>query len=555
MSHRHRSLASMLAAFAGLAAAPAFAAQIQGPSSSATPYLLPAPGAPAGINVVSIVTVTDTVAHSSGVGTYRMVGIPDGLGAFDNGDGSFTLMMNHELGNTSGAIRAHGQRGSFVSRWNISKATLGVNSARDHNTAVADAYEYSSGTGTWSNAASSAQNWGRYCSGDLAEASAYKFGALGTDARIMMNGEEVGNEGRAYAHIATGTGINQTWQLPHMGKFSWENSVANPYAQEKTLVLGTDDTTPGQLYLYIGTKTSTGNDIERAGLTNGTVHGVKVSGIALEDRAAGIASGTVFTLASLGSVANTSGGTLQTTSVSNGVTEFLRPEDGAWDPRDPSKFYFVTTDRYNNAGDGTGSQVGRSRLYRLNFTDITNPAAGGTIDMLLDGTEGQQMMDNICVDRRGNVVITEDVGNNQRAGIIWNYKISTDVLSPLLIHDAARFGNYSPATTPFNQDEEASGIIDASDIIGPGWYLFDDQTHYGVAGEFVEGGQLLALYVPPVCAGDLNNDGFVNVQDLTIFLGRFGNAGLPGATGDLNNDGAVNVADLTIFLGDFGLPC
>ena len=34
-----------------------------------------------------------------------MVGIPDGLGAFDNGDGTFTVLMNHELGNTQG-VRA-----------------------------------------------------------------------------------------------------------------------------------------------------------------------------------------------------------------------------------------------------------------------------------------------------------------------------------------------------------------------------------------------------------------------------------------------------------------
>jgi hypothetical protein len=28
---------------------------------------------------------------------YRMVGIPDGMGAFDNHDGTFTLLMNHEV--------------------------------------------------------------------------------------------------------------------------------------------------------------------------------------------------------------------------------------------------------------------------------------------------------------------------------------------------------------------------------------------------------------------------------------------------------------------------
>src|ERR1043165_5783086 len=81
--------------------------QFTGPSSSASPYVLPTPGYGGQISTTSVFTVGDTV------GGYRMVGIPDGLGAFDNGDGSFTLMMNHELTGTSGISRAHGQTGAF----------------------------------------------------------------------------------------------------------------------------------------------------------------------------------------------------------------------------------------------------------------------------------------------------------------------------------------------------------------------------------------------------------------------------------------------------------
>jgi hypothetical protein len=45
-------------------------------------------------------------------------------------------------------------------------------------------------------------------------------------------------------------------------------------------------------------------------------------------------------------------------------------------------------------------------------------------------------------------------------------------------------------------DEESSGIIDAEDLLGPGWFLFDVQAHYSIAGALVQGGQLLALYNP-----------------------------------------------------------
>jgi hypothetical protein len=72
----------------------------------------------------ALLTVGDSI------GGYRMVGIPDGLGAFDNGDGTFTLLMNHELGNTAGITRAHGSVGAFVSEWVVDKTTLQVQRPR-----------------------------------------------------------------------------------------------------------------------------------------------------------------------------------------------------------------------------------------------------------------------------------------------------------------------------------------------------------------------------------------------------------------------------------------
>ena len=90
---------------------------VTGPSTSTTPYLT---STNSDVQFTSILTVGDTI------GGYRMVGIPDGMGAFDNGDGTFTLLLNHELNNTVGVARAHGQKGSFVSRWMIDSTTLQV---------------------------------------------------------------------------------------------------------------------------------------------------------------------------------------------------------------------------------------------------------------------------------------------------------------------------------------------------------------------------------------------------------------------------------------------
>lgn len=473
----HRIVPIMLAACAGTASA-----QITGPSSSQSPYLLPSTP---GVSTTSILTVGDTI------GGYSMVGIPDGLGAFSSGTGGrFTLLMNHELGGTAGAVRSHGQTGAVVSRRQIN-ADLRVASGRDHSTSSADAYEYSPATGAWSNTPSPDQRWNRFCSGDLAAPSAFRFGSLGTDARLYLNGEEAGAEGRAYAHVATGPATNQSWQLPHLGKFSWENSVASPFAQQKTIAMGTDDSTPGRVYMYVGNKTASGNDIERAGLTNGSLYGIRVSGLPAENRSSG-ASGT-FTTFNQGDVANRTGASLQTESAANGVTDSLRPEDGCWDTRPgmENNFYFVTTDRYES-----GSTDGDSRLYRMTFNDITNPQAGGTITMLLEGgAGGPPMMDNMCIDSLGRILIQEDIGAQDALSKVWLYDTNTAGLLEIAAHDPGRFGIGVPG--PLTRDEESSGIIDASSMLGQGWFLLDVQAHYPVSGQFVEGGQLLAMYADP----------------------------------------------------------
>ena len=100
-----------------------------GPSSSQSPYIVPVAD---GVEFTSVLTVGDSVPKRNTPGaTYRMAGIPDGLGAYDNGNGTFTVLMNHELRNTQGVARAHGAAGAFVSRWQIRKRDLMVLNGED----------------------------------------------------------------------------------------------------------------------------------------------------------------------------------------------------------------------------------------------------------------------------------------------------------------------------------------------------------------------------------------------------------------------------------------
>jgi hypothetical protein len=133
-------------------------------------------------------------------------------------------------------------------------------------------------------------------------------------------------------------------------------------------------------------------------------------------------------------------------------------------------------------------------MYRLHFTNPGNPAAGGTITAVLDGTEGQMMMDNMGIDNHGFALIQEDVGNNARLGVTWQYNIATDSFKAIITHDSTRFKTGMPNF--ITQDEEASGIIDMQEILGAGWWFGVDQIHSGLGGELVERGQMFLTFTP-----------------------------------------------------------
>ena len=417
---------------------------------------------------------------------YRMAGIPDGLGAFDNNDGTFTLLMNHELGNTVGLNRAHGGKGAFVSRWVLRKSDLAVLNISDLMTNV---FLWDTNGNTYTNATNAA--FSRFCSADLPAVSAYYNAAtgLGTTNRLFMNGEEVGKESRALAHVVTGPDAGKSFELPHLGKISWENALANPVPQNKTIVMCDDDssTTNSRVNVYIGTKTSTGLDIDRAGLTGGTLYGVKLTGFTTESDAAVPTNGTAFTLVSYGNVANLTGAQLEAQAVANGAASFQRVEDGAWDPNNPRDYYFVTT----------ASFTGKSRLWRLRFADIANPENGGTIDLLLNGTEGHKMFDNISFDADGNLVLLEDPGNQAYVSRVWKYVPATGVSFPIATFRPNLFTSGQPGFLTI--DEETSGVIDVSGILGYKAMLLVAQIHTtnglpaGTATEVVENGQLLLM--------------------------------------------------------------
>ena len=407
---------------AGLAATVAIAAPgaSTGPSSSDPPYVV---RSEPGIVTKSIITVgTDTADNG-----YGMVGIPDGLGAYDNNDGTFTVLMNHELPRRSaGVVRAHGAVGAFVSKWRIQKGSLRVLEGSDLIQNVA----------TWN-----------------AGTNSYNAPAKGHCDRPALLGGSSGVQRSTTLPPARGTTAGSSWtarkwapraaasarpsrpawryELPALGKMSFENSPANPDTGDKTVVVSLDDSTPGQVYVYAGDK-STSVESRRlaAGLTNGKLYGIKVAGVPLEFGKSDWAVGDTLSFSGV-EVSGATGAALDADSKAKLVTDFERPEDGAWDPRNPSDFYFVTT---SNIVPASG-RSGHTRLWRLRFTDPANPSLGGSIKLLVNGpasalssdpdeTPGPRMFDNMTVDDRGRVLIQEDTGETPYRGRLWLYEIA-----------------------------------------------------------------------------------------------------------------------------------
>ena len=506
----------MLASQGGVARA-----QVQGPSSSRTPYLVST--APSGVvhNITSIVTTTNLVPLTGApASTFEFCGLPDGLGAFDNGNGTVTILCNHEITNTLGAIRRHGARGAFVTELIVDKNTLAVVSGSDLIQHVID------GSGVVHDGANSnALAFNRFCSADLPPDSAFYNAAsgLGTQERIFMHAEESGTNGWQQATVVTGPARGNSYTLPEFnlstngsgltGVGARENALANPLPQDLTIVMGNNDGGTGimndSVAVYVGTKQSTGTVVDRAGLTNGSLYFVNVAGNPAEianttTRATNITNGTPFFLS----------GTASTT--------FSRPEDGSWNPLNPNQYFFATTDRLDTAtssgtnqtigATGATNQSGKSRLWRLTFTDITNPTLGGVIDLLIDGSKAGQkvnMLDNMTVAPNGRIYLNEDPGNSTYIGKVWAYDVATNTLVQLARFDPARWGELAVnggtpgAISPWVNNKESSGVIDvtslfphAADEVVLLMVAQDHSSNAAVANATtVEGGQLMLFRV------------------------------------------------------------
>ena len=433
-------------------------------------------------------------------------GIPDGMGAMRNSDGTITLLSSHE-------VPSYGAVGALAKAAGTGQPVLGTSITQfklnSTGTRALEAKNFISSWSFWNYNTKQYQSTlagtapagttigmdnfiSRFCSATLAPARTFLFkdgsNTLGYDGALYFAGEEDGDSGyaRGFAFDMDGNAI----QLPRMGLASWENIMPNRKPGKNTVLLGNEDgsATDSQLFLYVGTKTSTGTYADKAGLTNGDLHVLNVPSIANDNAfRAAFGKNKAVDVTFKKTIWDADIKTQQVDHAAQG-TEFSRIEDGEWDPINPNVFYFVTTESNKDPGatKENPAEPGISRdgggFWRLTFVDGQKPELGAKLELLLDGTEPPYLSkpDNMTITKDGIVLLQEDPGNNAHVSRIVAFRVSDGKLATVAQFNPDYFDKTGAKFMTI--DEESSGIIDVTSMLAkPGdsasYFFFNAQVH------------------------------------------------------------------------------
>jgi hypothetical protein len=186
---------------------------------------------------------------------------------------------------------------------------------------------------------------------------------------------------------------------------------------------------------------------------------------------------------------------LEKTVQAMGAWDFDRIEDQVADPNHPGTIYFTETGRAN-------AYAPHGRVYELRVDP--NAPNHATLSVVLDSNTGDDIFspDNVGISARA-LVIQED-RNWKQSGYnrVLVYDLATGTLTPVArtdpdqsIIDEKGLGAW-----------ESSGVVNAEDAFGPGWWLLNVQAHYTempVPDQTLvpdsatgEGGQLDLVFIP-----------------------------------------------------------
>jgi hypothetical protein len=467
-------------------------------------------GIAGGYTTQKLISAGDTVPETSDpTKQFKFVGIPDGLGAHQNPNGTTTVYVNHELTNSTTSepvVGAPLNRGAFVSKLTLASDGTVLSGERaydwvyDENTLVGPAAAVGNATRPFS----------RFCSGSLAGPE------QGFDRYIYLTNEEEGTPANTFdgkGGLAVAIVDDNLYTLPKLGRFAWENTLVQPDQGTSTVIMGLEDgpaaldpaVENSQLYMYVGKKARRAGAgvLRRNGLDNGALY-VLAPANAAQSSEVGFTSGSIDVewrlIPNAGELDESQ---LEAASDVVGAFRFARPEDGAFNDANRNEFVFVTT------GGAAGANV-LGRLYSLKLHP-GNVVKGGTLSVVYNadtviagGGDIAISPDNIDISD-DHLMINEDGTTESRAvmaakrrdGSIWRFDIGrdgVDASSALRVAELDPPGWDGVAVGPGVW--ETSGIIDASALFGEGTWLFDVQAHpptAAPAANTVEDGQLLLM--------------------------------------------------------------
>jgi hypothetical protein len=500
----------ILAACAGLAVAVAAA----GAATSVKPYVV-AVGSQYEVN--ALFSVNDRVPEASNAGLrYRMVGIPDGLGAHPNGDGTSTLYMNHELTSgtssspvvdTAGTPVGFAYRGALVSKWTLDANGNPIKGERAYDVI----YNENTLVGPAPDAGNSTRAFSRFCSGALGGPE------HGFDRHIYFTNEEEGTPANSFdgkGGLAVAIFDNALYTLPKAGRFAWENTVPQRGTPKHATVLMSLEDGPAaldqavensQVYMYVGARDLNpgATPLRRNGLDNGQLYVLAPVDPAKSSEATFTSGQIPVKWVPIPNAGNLDEAQLEAASDAIGAFRFARPEDGAFNPRNRNNFLFVTT-----GGAADVNELGRVYSLDLNPNGPTKNgylkieyaaddviAAGGDIAISPDNVDASGKF--FMINEDGTTESRAVMASKGRDGSIWRFETKHQGID---VHTATRVAELDPpgwdgaAVGPGVW--ETSGIIDASALFGANWWLSDVQAHSPTAAPAagtVEDGQLFLL--------------------------------------------------------------
>ena len=449
---RVRVLVAALAAMAlMLPAGPAAMAGDGGFFTDSRPYLVPLEK---GVEITPIITAGDVV------GDYQMSGIPDGMGWYQSSKGTIELFANHEFGGRPAFSR-------------VSQLTL------DTDGGVTAARYVIDGT----------ERFEDFCAATLETINGTPW---------FFTGEESLGSVRHGVSVAVKATTGELKVLPWFGHMYHENQVPLQGLSQFTFFLA-EDGHPGRSQIWAYTSGTFHQSLRGRGDLRVFVPTEPTDARPSPDD---IAEGESLDgrFVRIPQRLNSNPIELDRAAQAAGAMALIRIEDAVADPANPGVVYFADTGA-GRLEEGQESRAGR--IYRMSF-DPADPR-NATLEVVVDGDAGDDMINPDNVGIHGTSLVIQEDHNNPNYGydrvLVWDTEADTMRVvartdpSQHLIDVVGGEGFW-----------ESSGVVDASQWFGDGWWLLTVQAgeqnvrQPGLDGEIDsaigEGGQILKVFIP-----------------------------------------------------------